>query len=62
MGSIGYDVRSFAVSVWYVADTSPDGEAFIVYFLDDADTPALAYRVTVSAQNGAVVDTHTPEP
>ena len=68
MGAIGYDMSSFEVSIWHIVDDSNieraslDKEVFVVYFIDDIDTPVRAYLVTVGARTGTVVDTYTPEP
>lgn len=68
LGAVGYDMRSFEVSVWYIADDSNtesaflDKEVFVVYFIDDIVSPVRAYVVTVGAQTGTVVDTYTPGP
>lgn len=68
MSAIGYDMRPYEVSVWYIVDdadpenASADKEVLIVCFLDDIDTPVRAYAVTVDAKTGTVVDTYTPEP
>lgn len=68
LGAVGYDMRSFEVSVWYTADDSNresaslDKEVFVVYFIDDIVSPVRAYVVTVDAKTGTVVDTYTPEP
>lgn len=68
MGTIGYDTSSYKVSVWYIVNdvgperASQDKEVFIVYFIDDFDTPVRAYSVTLDAKTGTVVGTYTPEP
>lgn len=68
MESIGYDMSSLEVSIWYIVDDSRperaslDTEVFVVYFIDDIDNPVRVYLVTVGAKTGDVVDTYTPGP
>ncbi len=66
LASIGYDLDSYAVSVWYklydraATDISASDPFYIVYFLDDTDSPENVFSVTLDAADGEIRDTFTP--
>lgn len=65
LNSIGYELTSYEVSVWYnvnssrTVDHSGDGPFYTVYFLDDMEVPEKAFSVTVDATTGDVLATYT---
>lgn len=66
LNSIGYELTSYEVSVWYnvnssrTTDHSGEGPFYAVYFLNDMEVPEKAFFVTVDATTGNVLATYTP--
>ena len=60
LASIGYDLTSYAVSVWYKISDSNQNPFYVVYWIDDVDEPLQAFCVTIDAVTGEVLYTYTP--
>lgn len=63
LASLGYDLTSFEISIWYKVDDSaselPDPH-YVIFFVDSLDRPVKAFTVTINAVTGEVHNTYTP--
>lgn len=68
LAAIGYDMSSYEVSIWYKAAASPAVENaredfhYVIYFVDDLDSPVKAFSVTIHAVTGEAGRIYRPEP
>ena len=63
LASLGYDLTSFEISVWYKVNTSAAelvDPFYVIYFVDNLDQPIKAFTVTINAVTGDVYNTYTP--
>ena len=63
LASLGYDLTSFEISVWYKVNASAAelvDPFYVIYFVDNLDQPVKAFTVTINAVTGEVSKTYTP--
>ena len=67
LAAIGCDMSSYEVSIWYKAAASSAVENarhdfhYVIYFVDDLDSPAKAFSVTIHAATGEEGRIYRPE-
>lgn len=67
LAAIGCDMSSYEVSIWYKAAASSAVENarhdfhYVIYFVDDFDSPAKAFSVTIHAATGEEGRIYRPE-